>query len=355
VASGTRVELTRGQLDGLVRHMLGTDARVLSFRALGGGTVNTCLALTLARGPELILKVAPPPARAHLHYERDLLRCEVEFYRRAASAGVPVPSVVATDFSGATIASDCFVMTRLPGRPLWGIRWRLPRRDLDDIRRQLGRAAAHIGAVECPRFGHPAAATGTQASTWREALGRLLDAVLRDAARFRVALPIDRARISSLLASAAHALDAVTRPRLVHFDLWSGNVLVDLSGARPRLTGIIDGERSLWGDPWAEFAALSLFGDLASEGAVLDGWREVAPAPSPADRAAQQRVLLAQLYTYVVMLVEPVPRSVHRALRLANRIYVGGKLRGVLDRLAGLSGSAPRAPVPSTDGEATPP
>ena len=40
----------------------------------------------------------------------------------------------------------------------------------------------------------------------------------------------------------------MTEPKLVHWDCWDGNIFVQ-SG---KVTGIIDWERSLWGDPLME-------------------------------------------------------------------------------------------------------
>ena len=63
-------------------------------------------------------------------------------------------------------------------------------------------------------------------------------------------------RFSILCAEAHPALDEVQSPRLVHWDLWDGNVFVDPATAQ--ITGISDFERSLWGDPLMEvnFGAL---------------------------------------------------------------------------------------------------
>ena len=40
---------------------------------------------------------------------------------------------------------------------------------------------------------------------------------------------------------------------LLHMDIWHQNILVDKDGA---VTGIVDWDRALWGDPEIEFAVL---------------------------------------------------------------------------------------------------
>jgi hypothetical protein len=96
--SRTRVELDAAAVGELLRAALGSQARVASAAPLGGGTFNACWEVALASGETLVLKVAPPPTLTLLTYEQDLLRTEVDFYARAAAAGVPVPRVVATAF-----------------------------------------------------------------------------------------------------------------------------------------------------------------------------------------------------------------------------------------------------------------
>lgn len=52
-------------------------------------------------------------------------------------------------------------------------------------------------------------------------------------------------------------LKEVATPSLVHWDLWDGNVFVE----NGRITGLIDCERALWGDPLMEYYFRSLAGD----------------------------------------------------------------------------------------------
>ena len=46
----------------------------------------------------------------------------------------------------------------------------------------------------------------------------------------------------------------MTRPALLHFDLWDGNVL----GGPDGLTGLVDGERWLFGDPLMDIVSPAL-------------------------------------------------------------------------------------------------
>ena len=64
-------------------------------------------------------------------------------------------------------------------------------------------------------------------------------------------LPLDYGTLRRQVEAVAPALDDVRVPQLVHWDLWDGNIFVEPKTGQ--ITGIIDFERALWGDPLMEF------------------------------------------------------------------------------------------------------
>ncbi|MFH9861506.1 phosphotransferase family protein [Streptomyces sp. NPDC017202] len=262
-----------------------------------GGTYNTVEELRLADGSRYVLKTAP--AGPGLRHENALLVSEAEFCRGAALAGVPAPRVVAVD--GAWL-----LMTLSPGTP-WDDT--VTPAERGDLRAELGRHVARLHTVTGPGHGYPSGALGPLAPDWRSAFAAMLDAVLDDARRYRVRLPRPADEVAAVTRSAFDALDEVTVPRLVHFDLWQGNVLVDRSTGRARIGGLIDGERMFWGDPLADFVSLALLGDIREDEAFLAGYRE-AGGRAEFDTPARLRLALYRSYLYLIMLTETVPRAV---------------------------------------------
>jgi aminoglycoside phosphotransferase (APT) family kinase protein len=136
----------------------------------------------------------------------------------------------------------------------------------------------------------------------------MLDAVLTDAESFGATLPHPTGTIRDLTAAHADALDEVTTPVLVHFDLWDGNILVDSSSETPRIGGLIDAERAFWGDPLADFVSLALLSDIRQDRAFLEGYRQ-AGGPVVLDAGSEVRLALYRTYLYLIMLAEVTPRS----------------------------------------------
>ena len=60
-------------------------------------------------------------------------------------------------------------------------------------------------------------------------------------------------RLRASIAARRHLLDAANTPRLCHYDLHAGNVLVTPDG-KPELCGIVDFENAIAGDPLMDIA-----------------------------------------------------------------------------------------------------
>ncbi len=81
------------------------------------------------------------------------------------------------------------------------------------------------------------------------AFGAMLDTILAEADQYRLTLPRPADVIQRRAARHEGVLDEVTTPVLVHFDLWDGNILLDLDGGALRIGGLIDAERAFLGRP----------------------------------------------------------------------------------------------------------
>ncbi|WP_230534808.1 phosphotransferase family protein [Streptomyces griseomycini] len=304
----------------------GALARV---RPLSGGTYNTVEELVLADGSRYVLKIPPAPATPGLRYERRLLVSEAAFCAGAAEAGVPAPRAVSLGDDGVHL-----LMTACPGAswteaaPADGER--------TGLRRELGRQVARLHRVTGPGFGYPSGALGPLVADWRTAFTAMTDAVLADARRYGARLPRPVDEVAGAVRAAGAALDGVTVPALVHFDLWPGNILVDRSATgEARIGGLVDGERMFWGDPLADFVSLALLDDIGKDEAFLAGYRE-AGGRAGFDAEARVRLALYRAYLYLIMIVETVPRAPGGDHERWVRDAVGPELEAALDEMAEL-------------------
>ncbi|MEU2914495.1 phosphotransferase family protein [Streptomyces massasporeus] len=312
------------------RHVLaaaGLDpGRLAHVAPMAGGTYNTVEELRLTDGGRYVLKVPPAATVPGLRHEKRLLVSEAEFYRSAARADVPAPHEVSA-------GDDFLLMTAVPGEPWDGM---LTDAEQMALRTELGRQVARLHRVTGPGFGYPSGALGPLAPDWRTAFTAMFDAVLDDARCYGARLPRPVDAVARTAASAYGALDEVTGPCLVHFDLWRGNILVDRTGAEARIGGLIDGERMFWGDPLADFVSLALLGDIRQDEEFLAGYRE-AGGRVRFDAGARLRLALYRAYLYLIMLTETVPREAGEEQRRWVRESVAPELVAALDEIAEVS------------------
>jgi aminoglycoside phosphotransferase (APT) family kinase protein len=286
---------------------------IATFTRLEGGTYNTGVRVLLHDGREVVVKISPPSSAPGLSYESSLLPTEADYFVRTRPFGVPVPEMLA---AGVGVIGDRhhLVMSKVPGRPLAAIDPSPAGTDRAALRRELGVAVARAHQAPCDDFGYMFGREQLRGVTWSDAFERMTGALLDDAERYGTVLPMAPSEIRELVGAHRPALAEIERPVLVHFDLWDGNLLVSEDGTGLVITGIIDGERALHGDPAFEFPSLTVFDERSRDpGFIVDeeflvGYREVA-GPLVRTDELLIRLALYRTYLYLVMLIEVTPRE----------------------------------------------
>lgn len=307
--SATKRRLSESQIKAAVTRAFGDGVGVLDSCEIHDGMFNAVYRLRLSTGDLVILKSSPPADVPLLTYERDIMRTEAAFYELATTASdVPVPLVLATDFSRKHLDGDLLFLSYLDGTP-----WCRMHDEIDDatarqLRADLGATVARLHQVKGTTFGYfqPGAA---RSNSWRAAFLGMLDHVLSDARRFDVTLPVDATDILAAVLRHAGCLDAVAVPSLVHFDLWEGNIFLRRRDDRYEIAGLIDGERAIWADPLAEFVSISLFADIADDRDFRAGYETASGASFDITPDVSSRIAMYKAYLDLVMIVETAPRG----------------------------------------------
>jgi fructosamine-3-kinase len=158
---------------------------------------------------------------------------------------------------------------------------------------RTGEYLRQINAINGTSFGYFAQAE-FQFATWREAFCTMLDHILQDGDDAGVELFLSYDALRSRLQPFFPVLDEVTQPVLVHWDLWDGNIFIDPE--TKEITGILDFERALWGDPLMEIN----FGAFGSNLALIEGYGSDLLAASN----AKIRRILYNIYLWLIMIIE---------------------------------------------------
>lgn len=215
----------------------------------------------------LVVKIYPDVARASMR--KELWVCD--FLAQHAPT-LPVPKVLAADESGLLLPYAFSVLTRLPGVYLRSILDLLTEDDLVAVYEQLARTLQTLHAVELAEFGEVMPGRGTRYGTNR----RFMHAQFRQALETFSALGGDRTLHRQLRTYLLDGLELLDRASasFCHNDAHDANILVERSPHGWVLSGVLDFEHALAGDPLLDLAKSFYFAPSRSDGvltALTDG------------------------------------------------------------------------------------
>jgi aminoglycoside phosphotransferase (APT) family kinase protein len=254
-------ELLRGPVPG---------ARVTEVVRLSGGSVSGACEVRFAGAEEpVIVKVYGRGAG-------DRMVKELAVYRILREHGVTaVPRVLGSggEDGGGALGVPYLVMSRLPGESAQAALETMDSADVAEVYRQMGAVLADVHRIEREAFGYYHRDLIFDPQPTNEAFmlrlaGRKLaqfaewsgDRALHDAAR-------------DFIGDRGWVLAGCTVPRLLHNDFHELNVLVERTPDGPVVTGFIDVEDAMAGDPMADVAKTCAY-SVRDDAVKLRGLRE---------------------------------------------------------------------------------
>lgn len=245
------VSITKNQVSqAQIRQMAGRafpGEAVREIAELTEGYFNVAFRVEL-EDRTVILKIAPPAEAAVMTHEKNIMRSEVEAMRLVAGQGiVPVPEVLYYDDSHELCGSDYFFMEFLEGKSFSSVMEEMSGAEQEPVYFQMGKYTRAINGITNDRFGY-FGQEEKQGGTWFPVFRSMIEDTFADGRRKQIGLPVAEERLLAMLEEDREIFEAVRTPRLVHWDIWAGNVFVK----NGTVTGIIDFERCLWADELME-------------------------------------------------------------------------------------------------------
>jgi aminoglycoside phosphotransferase (APT) family kinase protein len=279
-------------LESLIRHHRGDIDGDVSFRRIPTGKFNTSFFVRTG-DEQLVLRIAPPADAVFVFYERDMMRQEPEIHELVLSrTTVPAARIFVFDDSHELIDRDFLIMERLPGQPLTQVHGLAH----DFVLRQVGDYLAQVHRLTEDRYGYLGAHRPMEPqNTWVDAFEIMWSKMIDDIVGVGYYDADESRMMRSLLDQYIALFDRPIPASLLHMDIWHQNILVDRVG---NVTGLVDWDRALWGDPEIEFAVLDYCG--ISEPAFWEGYGQERDKSDPA-RIRQVFYLLYELQKYIVI------------------------------------------------------
>ena len=302
--SVTKHILERAKLEELVKARF-PECQVTEVTELTEGMFNSAYMISGGGALEqgAVLKIGPAPGTKVLTYEKELLKAEVQAYEILRDSGVPMPRVLAADFSRQLTGSDYFIMSRLEGDAWSNVEKERSVKCRPGLMEELGEVNALIHQKKGNNFGYLKEDTRYHFDTWYEAFYGMMNDILEDGRRDGHDLPYEE--ILDAVRRNRRYLEDVKEPRLVDYDIWAGNVFVKPAGEGLTVSGIIDFERVYYGDPCADFtSAFALFDDVEREPDFIKGYERASGGPLRIGTSERVRMELYRLYMAVILGVE---------------------------------------------------
>jgi aminoglycoside phosphotransferase (APT) family kinase protein len=223
-----------------------TVARVTT---LHGGELCAVYEISLTEGsPSLVLKVYPDALQWKMQKEVSVARLLQD------RLSVPIPHVLLVDDTKSLMELNFIVMSKLDGDILLGLERTLPQAEVHSIYWQMGRLLREIHCIPIDAFGYigphgvwtPYASNQAYMSFQ---FGKKLTEFVESGGASELA-----DRLGAFVERRAHLLDGCAAARLCHYDFHGGNVLIERKDGSLHVSGILDFENAIAGDPLMDIA-----------------------------------------------------------------------------------------------------
>lgn len=207
-------------------------AAVSGYRVLIGGCWNRVVGVQ-SGDREVVCKISPRTDDERIAREFEVLRVFAE------QTDLPVPQPLLLD-RGEIVPGTTLVMSLIPGAVMhecfgllnFGARRHIIDRIADDL--------AELHTIRSRGFGGVEVDPDARADRWADFWLPRFDAVIDEAA---ASGSVPAALIEGARALRPHVrplLDIGTESTMTHYDVWSGNVMIDVERTPPRVSGYID-------------------------------------------------------------------------------------------------------------------
>lgn len=275
--SSTKTKIGEKKVRELVEKNFGINAIILQIVELNGGMMNSAYEIKfkdyVEGESEMILKISFDSQAEILNYETHIMRAEVKFYQHMEGKNIPIPRLIKYDFSREIIDCDYFFMSKING-VLWkDIQDKLQPTNIERLKKELGMYNSVIHSVKGNYFGYVKEEEEWQFTSWYDAFRFMAQSLIDDGKAREIDLPFNA--IIEQIDKNKDLFNEISEPTLVNFDMWAGNILLKENEGVYSINGIIDFERTFYGDPCADFiASMMIYEEVEKEDSFIAGYSE---------------------------------------------------------------------------------
>ena len=270
--------------------------KMISFKELTEGLCNAAYLIELGSGIKTVLKISSADNSSFLRNEKDMSETEAAALKYMEGLGiVMVPKVYYYDFSRTVCSGKYIFMKALDGDSFSSVSYSMGEEERNDIYFGLGKIVSKLSSVKGKFFGS-FVNSGLQYDSLYDLVFAMFTNLFDDIEDKHLDHGVDRTEIFEKLTEDKDIFSDVAQPSLIHNDIWEGNIFIKHS----RIIGVIDWERTMWGDPLME----EYFRSHRYVKAFYEGFGR-----SELNANEKRRVYWYDLFLCLTMLTEPFYRD----------------------------------------------
>lgn len=271
-------------------------AKIKIHTELTEGYCNAAYKIELDNGKRVVLKIAPADCTNLMSYEINMMQAEVAAMKLVSKkTKLLLPKVLYYDQTKMVCDSEYFFMDWIEGNSFSSCKSDMKDDAIKSIEVEIGRFIRELHTIKGKNFGLLGSMDSTN-ETFFPFFEQLLLGILQDGRNKNINIGVDYDLIHTSLVRDKAYFNEVCEAALVHWDTWEGNWLVKDN----TVMGLIDWERSMFGDPLME----DRFRSHSRSENFLQGYGMKAFSNSEKVRMAWYDV-----YLYLIMMIEGAYRG----------------------------------------------
>lgn len=251
---------------------------------------------------KVVLRIAPPANSDFIFYEKNMMQREPKIHQIINNkTKIPIPKIYVFDNSQEIINRNYLLMEYIEGKPL--SQTSVSSFKKEKIMKSTGRLLKELHHnCQNDLFGYPANHCMEQKKDWWSAFKEMWNKLITDLEKREIYNSSQAKKAREVLIKYRDLFPEQTSSTLLHMDIWEQNILINQKG---EITGIVDWDRALWGDPEIEFAVLDYCG--FNNSSFWEGYGSK-PEKSPEFKIRSQFYHLYEVQKYPVIWYKRSPK-----------------------------------------------
>jgi fructosamine-3-kinase len=221
-------------------------------------TLSPDLHLQRKKEKNIILRIAPSGEEGFIFYEKNMMKQESGIHQIVRKkTSIPIPEVYVYDDSHKFIDRNFLIMEFMEGKALSEVS--VSPITQEKIFKQIGKYLRELhDHCKANKYGYLGEHRCMEPQKkWQEAFLIMWNKLIDDILNCNVYNSREAFLANGALDKFISIFNRDVPSSLLHMDIWSQNILIDKKG---NITGIVDWDRALWGDPEIEYAVLDYCG-----------------------------------------------------------------------------------------------